>query len=115
MRSYFFLLNYYAHDFFSAMWLASFATISVIHVKSSQNAQSLAESALISDLLHLFLQIQLASLLLIMVTGYGRFLDSRGKLQQEGERPRRDLLIIKHLLMGIVFLGGSYLGYRWAY
>lgn len=115
MRSWLFLINYYAHDFFSSFWLASFVTILVIHTATAQIAQPPVESALIRDLLHLFFRLQSLSLILIMATGYIRYLDSRERLQKEKEKQRKNLLVIKHILMAGVLIGGTSLGVMWAY
>lgn len=111
MKRYLLLINDFAHDFFSALWLSCLLVLGIIVQQSSP-----VDSELATRLLGTFFQLQSWSMLFIILTGIGRYLHVKGKMGQgDGQdQARRSILIVKHAIMGVIFLGGTILGYSWA-
>ena len=113
MKTWIFMFNYFAHDFFSAFWVACFITLSILHQKAGLPGQTLAASSLAGELLRLFFWLQTGSIGLIAVTGYVRSLDAGGREAQDATKTRT-FLIIKHVVLGVLFVAGSLLSFFWA-
>ena len=109
MKTWLFMINYFAHDFFSAFWLACFITLGIVHGKTGLPAGTLSGSDLGPELLRLFFWLQTASLVLIAITGYVRSLDTGGREALDLHKTKQ-FLIIKHIVLGILFVGGQCAG-----
>lgn len=114
LRTWLFLLNYYAHDFFTGVWGASFLVMAILQGRVdslvTQEAAGLAD-----DLLTLFFRLEVVSLVLISVTGMGRAFDPNLGYRGEGaRREKRLFLMVKHVVMGFFFVSGTLLSYGWA-
>jgi len=111
---YIYIINDFAHDLFTGLWLSSLAAIYLIHLKAGGAGGG--EQQLVSELSGDFLWMQNIALGLIILTGLGRYLH-----QKEGgtdnhishHQARRRVLIIKHIVMGILFTLGTALGLAW--
>lgn len=107
----FFLVNNFAHDFFSALWLSSFAILAFFRFHYGAAAPQLA--AAIDELSGIFFWVQQISLLLIAATGSLRAIDIKKGYSLASPSLRRSVLVVKHLLLGILFLSGSILAFLW--
>lgn len=117
IRSWLFLINYYAHDFFTGMWCSSFLVIYLLHERYSSGYGGLLEPAvaIVSELKRLFFFIEVCALVLVIITGVIRSMDhSLGYRGIERQKEKRRFLIIKHLIMGCCFLLGTIMGWWWA-
>ncbi len=112
MRSWFFIINYFAHDFFSAFWLACFIVLVILRQSAGVPGQVSADGVLATDLLHLFFWLQTISLGLIAVTGYLRSKDTGGREAQDPNKAKQ-FLIIKHAVLGLFFLAGTVVSILW--
>ncbi len=112
MRCWFFIINYFARDFFSAFWLASFIVLVVLRQSAGLPGQVPADGIRAADLVHLFFWLQTVSLGLIAVTGYLRSKDTGGREAQDPAKAKQ-FLIIKHAVLGVFFLAATVLSVLW--
>lgn len=115
MKNYFALINDFAHDFFTALWLASLLVLFLVN-RELESFEDLATSAspVIRVLLHDFFWLQTWSMALIIVTGIGRYVHVKGTATSNHyDEQRKTLLIAKHAVLGVLFTGGSVLGFLW--
>ncbi len=112
---YIYIINDFAHDLFTGLWLSSLAAIYLIRLKTGGVGG--AEWQLVSELSGDFLWMQNIALGLIILTGLGRYLhQKKGTADNHHIRhhqARRQVLIIKHIVMGILFTLGTALGLAW--
>ncbi len=112
MRSWFFIINYFAHDFFSAFWLACFIVLIILHQSVGIPAPAAGDGMPASELFGLFFWLQTVSLGLIALTGYLRSKDTGGRAAQDPDKARR-FLIVKHAVLGSFFLAATALSVVW--
>ncbi len=111
---YIYIINDFAHDLFTGLWLSSLAAIYLIRLKTG--GASGTEWQLVSELSGDFLWMQNIALGLIMLTGLGRYLHrKKAAAGNHGghHQARRQVLIIKHIVMGILFTLGTAMGIIW--
>ncbi len=113
MKQWLFMINYFAHDFFSGFWLACFIVLAIVYQQSGLPGEAVADGGLVTRLLIMFFWLQSISLGLIAVTGYLRSLDAGDRAHLDA-RKTKQFLIIKHAVLGVFFIGGTVLGYQWA-
>lgn len=103
------IFNGFVHDFAAGIWLATIATIAVLH------DAHLKEPAVVGTLNHLermFFWWSVAAAVLIMATGAGRtFTYVDNWYGEDAERERRRALIVKH----VVLFSAYALGYLWVW
>ncbi len=116
MRPWLILLNNFCHDLFTGLWFGSFVTLYVLREKTA--GISSAEVWLV-ELNSFFFNLCMTSLFLICLTGYFRFLYSRGGgadlVEQATGKLKKQMLIVKHAVLGTSFLGGSLFAYLWTH
>ncbi len=112
MRSWFFIINYFAHDFFSAFWLACFIVLIILRQSAGLPGPVPADSALAHELFQLFFWLQMISLGLIAVTGYLRSKDTGGRAAQDPAKAKQ-FLIVKHAVLGTFFLAATGISVVW--
>ncbi len=118
LKTWLFLLNYYAHDFLTGVWGACFLVLTILRFRYGGPETSLPTevAAVLGDMGSLFFWLELAALGLLAVTGMGRAFDPNLGYQAEGaQREKRLFLVIKHIVMGVVFVGGTLASYFWAF
>ncbi|HFQ80541.1 MAG TPA: hypothetical protein ENK33_04110 [Desulfobacterales bacterium] len=111
---YIYIINDFAHDLFTGLWLSSLAAIYLIRLKTG--GVSSGEWQLVSELSGDFLWMQNIALGLIILTGVGRYLHQKTRTADKHtnhHQARRQVLIIKHIIMGILFTSGTALGFAW--
>nr|MBF0223191.1 hypothetical protein [Desulfobulbaceae bacterium] len=114
MKKYLALINDFAHDFFTALWLASLFVLFLVNQEIDSAVVDITASRIISTLLHNFFWLQTWSMVLIILTGIGRYLHVKGQNTKDSyDQQRKTLLIAKHVVLGVLFVGGSVLGFLW--
>ncbi|MFW8601519.1 hypothetical protein ACOHYD_08555 [Desulfobacterota bacterium M19] len=111
---YIYIINDFSHDLFTGLWLSSLTAIYLIHLKAGGAVS--CEWQLVSELSGDFLWMQNIALGLIILTGLGRYLHQKGGRTDNHlshHQARRQVLIIKHIIMGILFTSGTALGLAW--
>lgn len=109
MRHYLALINDFAHDFFTGLWLSCLLVLWLV-----QHQATPADSLLAAAILGNFFRLQCWSMALILLTGLGRYWHVKGTAGPGQDQARRSLLIVKHALLGVLLVGGTILGYGWA-
>ncbi|MEO5661348.1 MAG: hypothetical protein ABIQ90_16375 [Polaromonas sp.] len=107
MRPWLILINDFSHDLFTGLWFGSFVTLIVLRGK-------VGDPVLLSNLLHVFTILCLASLIVIMLTGIFRFFYYRNWDSAEMAAIKKRLLKIKHALLGSLMLIGTGMVIFWA-
>ncbi len=111
---YIYIINDFAHDLFTGLWLSSLAAIYLIRLKAG--GINGTEWQLVSELSGDFLWMQNIALGLIILTGLGRYLHQKKRSSDNHvshHQARRRVLIIKHIVLGILFASGTALGLIW--
>ncbi|NTX00136.1 MAG: hypothetical protein HGB35_09505 [Geobacteraceae bacterium] len=103
------VFNGFIHDFAAGIWLASIATIALLHRAHSAHPDI---TGVINVLEHQFFWASVAAMVLITATGAGRtFTYVDNWYGPDAERVRRRMLIVKHVILFACF--GA--GYVWVY
>lgn len=107
MRPWLILINDFCHDLFTGLWFGSFVTLFVLRGK-------VGDPALLGELTNLFFWLCLASLAAIIMTGIFRFFYYRNWDSTEMAGVKKQLLKIKHAILGSSMLLGTGLVIAWA-
>jgi len=98
------ILNGFVHDFSAGIWLASIATIVVLHRAHNEHPEV---TGVLNALEHRFFWASIAAMVLIMATGAGRtFTYVENWYGPDAERMRRRMLMIKHVILFACFGAG---------
>lgn len=114
MRPWLILLNNFCHDLFTGLWFGSFITLYVLRVKT---AGMEITGDWLAELNSFFFWFCIIALLLVSLTGLFRFLYYRNWDDSKKESPqlKKQMLIVKHAVLGSSFLFGSLLSYLWTH
>jgi uncharacterized membrane protein len=118
LRPWLILLNNFCHDLFTGLWFGSFIVLYVLrdYVKE-QGAEMGQPGPWLGELNSFFYTFIWIALLLICITGLFRFLYDRKGDGGIGDnwQLKKQMLIVKHAVLGVSFVGGSILGYLWTH
>ncbi len=106
-----FIINNFTHDLFTGLWTSAILVIYLLSKRAQEQALLAAE---LHPVMHMFFWLGIFSIGMILGTGLVRFIYYRPETDGS-ERIKKSLLIYKHLLLGAVFIGGTFLAYRWTY
>lgn len=118
LKTWLFLLNYYAHDFFTGVWGACFLVLAILRFRFGGAGVSWPPevATVLGDMGALFFWLELAALGLLALTGMGRAFDPNlGYRAEDAQQEKRLFLVIKHIVIGVVFVGGTLASYFWAF
>ena len=109
MKNWLYVINNFAHDFFTGLW---FGAVSLMFVVDLQYGRKLLYNQVTIDLLHdltrLLLTISVISLFFVLLSGLLRFLyRHEWDLVEKTAKNKKQMLIIKHIILGTIFLAGS--------
>lgn len=107
----FFIINNFTHDLFTGLWTSSILVIYLLNKRA--NAQALVAAEL-HDIIKVFFWLGIVSIAFILGTGWIRYIYYK-PAHDGSEGIRKSLLIFKHLLFTAVFIGGTFLAYRWTF
>lgn len=104
------IINNFVHDLFTGLWIS---TILVIYLlgRKADFAQGTPLATSLQEVMRVFFWLGIFSILIIIVTGIFRLREYRSKNSGGSEPIKNKLLILKHILLGGVFLAGTYLAY----
>lgn len=108
------IINDFAHDLFSGFWLSCVIVVYLLSRKVEALSDPSAIAAL-RDVLETFFWFVAASLAAVIVTGGVRSFTYRPPQDDDKAVIKKKLLIIKHVVLGIVFIGGTWFAYSAAY
>lgn len=107
MKPWLILINDFCHDLFTGLWFGSFLTLAVLRGK-------VGDEALLLELTDLFFWLCIGSLFAIIMTGVFRFFYYRNWDSKEMAGIKKQLLKIKHAILGSSMLIGTGLVVVWA-
>lgn len=107
------IINDFAHDLFTGLWISSFLTIFLLEKKLTLTAGTPAAIS-IQEIKEFFFWLGVCSIVTIAVTGMVRFSYYRSEQNRMGAVKNR-ALIIKHIVLGIIFVAGTYVAYRYSF
>jgi len=108
------ILNDFAHDLFSGFWLSCVILMYLLSRKADALSDPSAASAL-REVLGTFFWFVVASLAAVMVTGGVRSFTYRPPQSDDEAGTKKKLLMIKHAVLGLAFIGGTWFAYGVAY
>lgn len=106
------IINNFAHDLFTGLWTSTILVIYLLD-KRANPAQTLLAAEL-HGVMRVFFWLGIFAIAIILSTGIIRFINYRPE-NEESERVKKGILIFKHILLGAIFIGGTYLAYRWTF
>lgn len=108
-----FIINNFAHDLFTGLWTSTILVIYLLD-KKANSLQGILLVSVLHDVMRVFFWLGIFSILAILITGIIRLINYRPE-NEEAERVKKGILIFKHILLGAIFIGGTYLAYRWTF
>jgi len=110
MTAWFIIINNFVHDLFTGLWISSVLVIYLLDKKAGLY-QETPLAASLQEVTKVFFWLGLFSILVIIITGIFRFREYKFQNRGAAEPLKKKILILKHILLGAIFLGGTY----WAY
>jgi len=110
MKAWLIIINNFVHDLFTGLWISSVLVIYLLDKKSGL-AQGTPLTASLQEVMKVFFWLGLFSILIIVVTGIIRLREYKFQNRGAAEPLKKKILILKHILLGAIFIGGTY----WAY
>lgn len=104
------ILNDFSHDLFSGFWMSCILVLYLLDRKADAAGGLLLASEL-RDVMALFFWLVISSLAVVLITGIMRSITYRRERDEDTEQVKRKMLIIKHVFLGAVFSGGTWLAY----
>jgi len=110
MKAWLIIINNFVHDLFTGLWISTVLVIYLLGRKTGF-AQGTPLAASLQEVMKVFFWLGVFSILVIIITGIFRLREYRSKNSGASEPIKNKLLILKHILLGAIFLGGTYLAY----
>ncbi|HAK59122.1 MAG TPA: hypothetical protein DCO77_01895 [Nitrospiraceae bacterium] len=104
------ILNDFSHDLFSGFWMSCILVLYVLDRKADAAGGLLLASEL-REVMALFFWLVISSLAVVLITGIMRSITYRRERDEDTEQVKKKMLIIKHVFLGAVFSGGTWLAY----
>jgi hypothetical protein len=108
------VVNNFIHDFFTGLWASTLLVIYLLHRKIHSLA-GMFDPAVLREVMRFFFWLGVASIVFILLTGGFRLLYYRTESIGGDREIKKNLLIIKHVLLVFVFIGGTYLAYLYTF
>jgi len=110
MKTWLIIINNFVHDLFTGLWISSVLVIYLLGRKAGfEQGTPLATS--LQEVMKVFFWLGLFSILVIIITGIFRLLEYKFQNRGASEPLKKKILILKHILLGAVFVAGTYLAY----
>ena len=110
MKTWLIIINNFVHDLFTGLWISTVLVIYLLGRKAGF-AQGTSLATSLQEVMKVFFWLGVFSILVIIITGIFRLREYRSKNSGASEPIKNKLLILKHILLGGVFLAGTYLAY----
>jgi putative copper export protein len=107
------IINNFIHDLFTGLWISTVLVMYLLRKKVSLVNGIPAEA--FKDVMKVFFLLGIFCLLIIIITGIIRTINFKFENSGTSEIIRKKILVIKHIILGIVFLGGTYVAYGYAF
>ena len=109
------IINDFAHDLFTGFWVSSLLVIFLLNNRMASFPLISEAYSLIHSMMKMFFWLGVISILLIIATGIIRLRNYRKTSRKEIETVKTRALIVKHLILTVVFLAGTYFAYYFVY
>ncbi len=113
MKTWLIIINNFMHDLFTGLWISTILVIYLLKKKVTVVHGIPAET--FKDIMGVFFGLGIFSLLIIVITGIFRTINYKFTNSGTLETVKKKILIAKHILLGLVFLGGTYLAYSFTF
>lgn len=113
MKAVLIIINNFAHDLFTGLWTSTILVIYLLD-KRANPAQTLLAAEL-HGVMRVFFWLGIFAIAIILSTGIIRFINYRSENEDDSGQIKKKILIIKHILLSAIFIGGTYLAYRWTF
>lgn len=110
MKIWLIIINNFIHDLFTGLWIS---TIIVIYLLEKKVHFVPIEP--LKDVMKVFFGLGIFSLLIIIITGIFRSINYKFTNSGTFGTVKKKILIIKHILLGLILLWGTYLSYSYAF
>lgn len=107
------IINDFAHDLFTGLWVSSILTIFLLEKRLTLTAGTLVALS-IQEIKRFFFWLGVCSIVTIAVTGMVRFSYYRSEQNRMGA-VKNKALIAKHIVLGIILGAGTYLAYCYSF
>jgi len=113
MKYWLIIINNFIHDLFTGFWIS---TITVIYLleKKIPLIHGIPAGAF-KDVMKVFFGLGIFSLLIIIITGIFRSIYYKFTNIGTMMAVKKKILIIKHILLGLIFLAGTFLAYSYSF
>jgi putative copper export protein len=108
------IIDKFIHDLFGGIWVGAMVAIYLLNDKAS-SLQGTTVVLEFYDVMRVFFWLGIFSMGIISVTGAFWFVHYRSEYRGDLERAKRKILIAKHILLGIIFLAGTYMAYGYTF
>jgi putative copper export protein len=113
MKIWLIIINNFLHDLFTGLWISTILVIYLLQEKVPSVHQIPANA--LKDVMKVFFILGVFSLLIIIVTGIFRSINYNLINSRPPMTTKKKALIIKHILLGLIFIIGTYLSYRYTF
>jgi putative copper export protein len=113
MKNWIIIINNFLHDLFTGFWISTILVIYLLEKKIPSVHGIPAEA--FNDIKKVFFILGIFSLLIIIITGVFRTIHYKFGNSATCETAKKKILIIKHILLGLIFLVGTYLSYSYTF
>jgi putative copper export protein len=110
MKAWLIIINNFVHDLFTGLWISAILVIYLLGKKAGL-AQGTPLASSLQEVMKVFFWLGVFSILIIVVTGIIRLREYKFQNRGAAEPLKKKILLLKHILFGAIFLGGTYLAY----
>lgn len=113
MKTWLIIINNFMHDLFTGFWISTILVIYLLEKKVPLVHRVTAEA--FKDMMKVFFMLGIFSLIIVIITGIFRFLTFKSMNNRDFINTKKNVLIVKHILLGLIFLVGTYLAYGYSF
>jgi len=114
MKTFLIIINNFVHDLFTGLWISTILLIYLLSRKAG-SAQGTHLASSLQEIMRAFFWLGILCTLIIIITGIFRSIHY-GFMNSGTLGPaKKKILISKHILLGLVILGGTYLAYSYTF
>lgn len=117
MKTWLTIINALAHDLFTGLWISSILVICLLERKVRLAQEMLV--APLKEVMGTFFCLGIFCIFMIIATGVFRFFEYQHRYSSAPDPARKKIkskiLILEHILLVLVFAGGTYLAYSYTF
>lgn len=105
------IINDFAHDLFTGLWVSTIIVVFLLHRKMPSLARVPEAFQAIDNVMKQFFWLEVMSFSLVVATGIVRLRYYRKNEKKKLEAVKSRALIAKHIILGALFIIGTYFAY----